>query len=132
MSAITITFIIILGLVAFFLINRAMIKEEDLIRKAEKNWFYHTLAKMTSAKYNGYIMGDEERKVMEDYLSKPSEYETHPIGGYFKLKNALKSTLSTCGNFHNYRLNFNLGEVGTGFAVLVLFGVIVTLGVMFS
>jgi hypothetical protein len=130
MSVLTITFIIILGLVAFILINRAMINEEDLIRKAEKNWFYHTIAKMTSAKYNGYIMGDEEDKAMEDYLSKPSEYETHPIGSYFKLCKSLKDTLSTCGNFHNYRLNFNLGEVGTGFAVLVVFAAIVTLGVV--
>lgn len=130
MSALTITFIIILGLVAFVLINRAMIKEEDLIVKAEKNWFYHTLAKMTSAKYNGYIMGDEEKKAMEEYVSRPSEYDTHPVGSYFKLCKSLKSTLDTCGNFYNYKLNFNMGEVGTGFAVLVLFAVVVTLGVV--
>jgi hypothetical protein len=132
MSAITITFIIILGLIAFVLINRAMIKEEDLIVKAEKNWFYHTLAKMTSAKYNGYIMGDEEKKAMEEYVSRPSEYDVHPIGSYFKLCKSLKSTLDTCGNFHNYKLNFNMGEVGTGFAVLIFFGVVVTLGVIYG
>ena len=132
MSALTITFIIILGLIAFVLINRAMIKEEDLIVKAEKNWFYHTLAKMTSAKYNGYIMGDEEQKVMEDYLSKPSEYETHSVGSYLKMRKELKGILATAGNFHGYKLNFNFGEIGTGLAVMALFGIVVTLGVIYG
>ena len=132
MSAITITFIIILGLIAFVLINRAMIKEEDLIVKAEKNWFYHTLAKMTSAKYNGYIMGDEEKKAMEEYVSRPSEYDTHPVGSYFKLCKSLKSTLDTCGNFHNYRLDFNLGEVGIGVCVMLVFIGVVTIGCIYG
>jgi len=132
MSATLITLVIVLVIATFVGITRAMISEEELIEKAEKNWFYHTLAKMTSAKYNGYIMGDEEKKVMEDYLSKPSEYETHPVGSYFKLCKSLKSTLDTCGNFHNYSLNFNMGEIGTGFAVLALFAIVVTLGVIYG
>jgi hypothetical protein len=132
MSTLTITFIIILVLVALVLITRAMIKEEDLIKKAEKNWFYHTLAKMTSAKYNGYVMGDEEKKAMDEYLSRPSEYETHPIGSYFKLCNTLKSTLETCGNFHNYNLKFNFSEVGIGMCVLGCFAVILVLGVVYG
>ena len=130
MSALTITFIVILGLVAFVLINRAMIKEEDLIRKAEKNWFYHTLAKMTSAKYNGYIMSDNEKKAMEEFISKPSEYDRHPVGSYLKMCKELKGILATCGNFHGYKLNFNLGEIGIGVVVMLAFVVIVTLGVL--
>jgi len=132
MSTLTITFIIILVLVALVLITRAMIKEEDLIKKAEKNWFYHTLAKMTSAKYNGYVMGDDEKKAMDEYLSRPSEYETHPIGSYFKLCDTLKSTLETCGNFHNYNLKFNLSEVGIGMCVLGCFAVMLVLGVIYG
>ena len=132
MSAITITFIIILGLIAFVLINRAMIKEEDLIVKAEKNWFYHTLAKMTCPKYDGYVMGGDEKKAIDKYLSEPSEYDRHPIGAYFKICKELKGILNTAGNFHNYSLNFNLGEVGTGFAVFAVFALVVTLGVIYG
>jgi hypothetical protein len=124
--------IIVACIAALVIITRLLIKEENLIVKAEKNWFYHTLAKMTLAKYNGYIMGDEEKKAMEEYVSRPSEYDVHPIGSYFKLCKSLKSTLDTCGNFHNYKLNFNMGEVGTGFAVLVVFAAIVTLGVIYG
>ena len=132
MSALTITFIVILGLVAFVLINRAMIKEEDLIRKAEKNWFYHTLAKMTCPKYDGYIMGDNEKKAMEEFISKPSEYDRHSVGSYLKMRKELKGILATAGNFHGYKLNFNLGEIGTGLAVMALFGIVVTLGVIYG
>ena len=132
MSALTITFIVILGLVAFVLINRAMIKEEDLIVKAEKNWFYHTLAKMTCPKYDGYIMGDNEKKAMEEFISKPSEYDRHPVGSYLKMRKELKGILATAGNFHGYKLNFNLGEIGTGLAVMALFGIVVTLGVIYG
>jgi hypothetical protein len=130
MNAQIITLIIVACIAALVIITRLLIKEEDLIKKAEKNWFYHVLAKMTSAKYDGYLMDDDEKKALDEFASKPSQYDTHPIGSYFKLCDSLKSTLSTCANFHNYRLNFNLGEVGTGFAVLVLFAVVVTLGVV--
>jgi len=44
----------------------------------------------------------------------------------------LKGILATCGNFHSYKLNFNFGEIGTGLAVMVLFGVVVTLGVIYG
>jgi len=131
MSATLITFIIIACVIAVVFINRIFIKEEDLIVKAEKNWFYHTLAKMTSAKYNGYTMGEAEKKAMEESLAEPSEYDRHSIGSYFKLCDSLKSTLKTRGNFHNYSLNFNMGEVGTGFAVLAVFAIVATLGVIY-
>lgn len=132
MSATLITFIIIACVIAVVVINRIFIKEEDLIVKAEKNWFYHTLAKMTSAKYNGYIMGDNEKKAMEEFISKPSEYDRHSVGSYLKMCKELKGILATAGNFHNYKLNFNLGEIGTGLAVMALFGIVVTLGVIYG
>ena len=132
MNALVITLIIVAFVAAFMVINRLLIKEEDLIKKAKKNFFYHVLAKMTCPKYDGYMMDEEERKFVDDYLSTTSEYDVHPVGSYFKLCATLKNTLSTCANFHNYKLNFNFGEVGTGFAVLAIFGVIVTLGVMYG
>ena len=132
MSATLITFIIIACVIAVVVINRIFIKEDDLIVKAEKNWFYHTLAKMTCPKYDGYIIGDNEKKAMEEFISKPSEYDRHSVGSYLKMCKELKSILTTAGNFHNYNLNFNLGEVGTGFAVMALFIIVVTLGVMYS
>ena len=130
MSATLITFIIIACVLAVVVINRIFIKEEDLIVKAEKNWFYHTLAKMTSSKYDGYVMGEDEKNSMVDYLSKPSEYDRHPIGSYFKMRNELNGILKTAGNFHGYKLSFNLGEVGTGVAVMLVFVGVVTLGVV--
>ena len=65
-------------------------------------------------------------------LAEPSEYDKHSIGSYFKLCDSLKSTLKTRGNFHNYSLNFNMGEVGTGFAVLAVFAIVITLGVIYG
>ena len=132
MSATLITFIIIACVIAVVVINRIFIKEEDLIVKAEKNWFYHTLAKMTCPKYNGYIMGDNEKKAMEEFISKPSEYDMHPVGSYLKMRKELKGILATAGNFHGYKLNFNFGEIGTGLAVMALFGIVVTLGVIYG
>ncbi len=130
MSATLITFIIIACVLAVVVINRIFIKEEDLIVKAEKNWFYHTLAKMTSSKYDGYVMGEDEKNSMVEYLSKTSEYDRHPIGSYFKMRNELNGILKTAGNFHGYKLSFNLGEVGTGVAVMLVFVGVVTLGVV--
>lgn len=132
MSATLITFIIIACVIAVVVINRIFIKEEDLIVKAEKNWFYHTLAKMTCPKYDGYIMGDNEKKAMEEFISKPSEYDRHSVGSYLKMRKELKGILATAGNFHGYKLNFNLGEIGTGLAVMALFGIVVTLGVIYG
>jgi len=132
MSATLIIFIIIACVIAVVVINRIFIKEDELIVKAEKNWFYHTLAKMTSAKYNGYSMSENEEDAMKKYLSNSSEYEKHSVGSYLKMCKELKGILATCGNFHNYELNFNFGEIGTGLAVMVLFGVVVTLGVIYG
>jgi len=132
MSATLITFIIIACVIAVVVINRIFIKEEDLIVKAEKNWFYHTLAKMTCPKYDGYIMDDNEKKAIEEFISKPSEYDSHPVGSYLKMRKELKGILSTSGNFHNYSLNFNMGEVGTGVCVMLVFIGVVTLGYIYG
>ena len=132
MIALVTTSIILVAVIALIVISHLLISEEELIEKAETNWFYHTLAKMTSAKYNGYAMGEAEKKAMEESLAEPSEYDRHSIGSYFKLCDSLKSTLKTRGNFHNYNLNFNMGEVGTGVAVLAIFAIVVTLGVIYG
>lgn len=132
MNTTLITLVIILGILLFIAINRAMIKEDELIKKAQKNWFYHVLSKMTCGTYDGYTMTEDEKKAMEEYIAEPSEYDKHSIGSYFKLCDSLKSTLKTRGNFHNYSLNFNMGEVGTGFAVLAVFAIVVTLGVIYG
>jgi hypothetical protein len=87
---------------------------------------------MTCPKYDGYIMGDNEKKAMEEFISKPSEYDRHAVGSYLKMRKELKGILATAGNFHNYKLNFNLGEIGTGLAVMALFGIVVTLGVIYG
>ena len=130
MIALVTTSIILVAVIALIVISHLLIKEEDLIKKAEKNWFYHTLAKMTSPKYDGYVMGEDEQKSMAEYLSKTSEYDRHPIGSYFKMRNELNGILKTAGNFHGYKLSFNLGEVGTGVAVMLVFVGVVTLGVV--
>jgi ABC-type glycerol-3-phosphate transport system permease component len=132
MNTLTIALIIVLCIAAIVIITSSLINEEKLIKKAEKNMFFHVIAKLTSSRYDGYPMSDEEKKAMEEYLSKPSEYDKHSIGSYFRLCDTLKDTLSTRGNFHNYSLNFNMSEVGTGVLVLVVFAVVVTLGVIYG
>ena len=131
MSTQIITLIIVSCVAALVIMTRLLIKEEDLIKKAQKNWFYHVLAKISSAKYDGYVMGEDEQKAIYEFASKPSEYDTHPIGSYLKLCESLKSTLSTCANFHNYKLNFNMSEVGFGVCVMLVFVGIVTLGYIY-
>ena len=132
MNAQIITLIIVACVAALVIINRLLIKEDELIKMAKKNWFYHVLAKMTSPRYDGYEMSDEEKKVMKEYLFKEDEYDKHPIGSYFKLCDSLKSTLETCANFHNYKLNFNMGEVGIGVCVMIAFIGVVTLGYIYG
>lgn len=132
MSVTLITFIIIACVIAVVVINHIFIKEEELIKKAEKNWFYHTLAKMTCPKYKGYYKNISEILSEEERFLEPSEYETHSVGSYLKMRKELKGILATAGNFHGYKLNFNFGEIGTGLAVMALFGIVVTLGVIYG
>ena len=126
-------FLSIILIIAMLIITpRMLIKEEEIVKLADKNFIFHIVAKVTLPEYGGYFMNNIEKKTLEEYLSQPSEYDRHSIGGYFRLCETLKSTLSTCGNFHNYKLNFNLSEVGVGFLVIGVFAAVVTLGVMFS
>jgi hypothetical protein len=104
--------------------------ENEVIEKAERSKFYHVLAKLTSSKYVGYYPNEDEVNAMKAYAKQPTEYDKHPVGSYMKLCKTLGSTLKTCGNFHNYDLNFNMSEVGTGVAVMAVFAIVVTLGVM--
>lgn len=132
MNTLTIALIIVLCIAAIVIITSSLVNEEKLIKKAEKNMFFHVIAKVASSRYDGYSMSDDEKKAMEEYLSKPSEYDKHSIGSYFRLCNTLKDTLSTHGNFHNYNLNFNMSEVGIGFVVFGVFAIIITLGVVYG
>ena len=132
-----IVFGIVAGLILLAIIAViALGYEEKVIEKAQENnnrtAFWHLLAKMTASSYKGYNPLESERKAMKEFISQPSEYDTHPIGSYLKMRNELSSILKTAGNFHGYRLDFNLGEVGTGVAVMLVFAVVVTLGVMFA
>ena len=129
MSIVTFIFLCIIALIFFVIMVYAFSNESEVIEKAERSKFYHVLAKLTSSKYVGYYPNEDEVNAMKGYAKQPTEYDKHPVGSYFKLCDSLKSTLKTCGNFHNYNLNFNMGEVGTGFAVLIVFGVLITLGV---
>ena len=132
MNTLVIISIIVLLIAVIVVIPCSLIKEEGLLKKTEKNFFYHVIKKIVSLTYDGYSLNEAEEKAMKEYLSKPSEYDRHPIGSYFKLCNTLKDTLSTCANFHNYRLNFNMSEVGIGFLVFGVFAVVVTLGVIYG
>ena len=123
-------FLLIVGLVVLAIVATVKMNgEEKLIEKAERNWFYHAIAKMTVPNYKGYYPNEEEVKSAKSFVKKESEYDTHPVGAYLKMRKDLKGMLSMAGNFHNYKLDFNLGEVGTGLAVMAVFVIVVILGV---
>lgn len=122
---------ILICLAAFVAVaSHTMDNEQKLIEKAETNWFYHALAKMICSNYKGYYPDEEEVKASKEFVREKSEYDTHPIGSYLKMRNECNNMLKWAGNFHNYRLNFNLGEVGTGLVVMLVFVGVVTLGVV--
>ena len=128
------TLIIVIALIVSvcLVVNYTLKHEHEIVEKADKSNFYHFLAKLTSSKYTGYYPNEDEVKAMKEFAKQPSEYDTHPIGSFFKMRDELTGILKTAGNFHNYKLNFNLGEVGTGLAVMAVFVIVVTLGVMYS
>ena len=78
---------------------------------------------------HGYMINEGEVEASKKFVREKSEYDSHPVGSYLKMCKDLKSILATAGNFHNYKLNFNLGEVGTGIAVMIVFAIVVILGV---
>ena len=124
-------FLLLCGLTIFAIIaSNKMNDEQKLVEKAETNWFYHAIAKMVVPSYKGYYPNEGEVEASKKLASEKTEYEKHSVGSYLKMCNELKSILATAGNFHNYKLNFNLGELGTGIAVMVVFVLVVTAGVM--
>lgn len=131
-----IVFGIVAGLILLTIIAViALGYEEKVVEKAQEESntaaFWHLLAKLTASSYKGYNPLESEKKALDEFVSQPSKHILHPIGSYFKMRNELGGILKTAGNFHGYRLSFNLGEVGTGIAVMLVFAVVVTLGVMF-
>ena len=130
MNTLVITILSIVAVVLLVIMVHAFSYESEIIEKAERSKFYHVLAKLTSSKYTGYYPNEDEVKAMKGYAKQPTEYDNHPVGSYMRLCKTLGSTLKTCGNFHNYNLNFNMGEVGTGVTVMAVFVIVVTLGVV--
>lgn len=130
MNTLVITILAIVAVMFFAAMVLVFSHENEVIEKAERSKFYHVLAKLTSSKYVGYYPNEDEVNAMKAYAKQPTEYDKHPVGSYMKLCKTLGSTLKTCGNFHNYDLNFNMSEVGTGVAVMAVFTIVVTLGVM--
>ena len=132
-----ISYFVILAIVVAVLsvVAYALRHEQKIVEKAEKvnsmfN-FYHIVALMTSPKYKNYKESTEEIDALEKYLAEDSVETRHPIGGYFKLCDSLKSTLKTCGNFYNYNLRFKPNELAIGFATFAIFAVIFVLGVKY-
>lgn len=123
-------FLLSVGLVVLTIVATVrMNDEEKLVEKAETNWFYHAIAKMVVSNYKGYYPNEGEVEASKKFVREKSEYDSHPVGSYLKMCKDLKSILAAAGNFHSYKLNFNLGEVGTGIAVMVVFAIVVILGV---
>lgn len=127
-----ITYIIIAVIALLVAVAAYSIKnEEQIVEKAQKSKnmfnFYHMLAVMTSPTYKGYVSTKEEEKAMKEFLNGESEYDSHPIGSYLKMRNETSRMLKSmvCPSF-------NIGEVGVGVAVMLLFASVVVVGVMFS
>ena len=122
----------VISVVAYF-INKY---QATILAKAEKSRnmlnFYHLLAKFTEPLYKSYNMTEEEKKKYNEFYSKHTVYDTHPIGGYYQQLRNLKDTISSCGNFHNYKLSFNMSEIGIGILTMCIFALVVFLGVYFK
>jgi hypothetical protein len=127
----TVLFIIVCVAAACVAAAIAMHNEEQIVEKAETNWFYHALAKMVCHNYKGYYPNEDEVKASKEFVREKSEYDVHPVGSYLKMRSECDNMLKWAGNFHNYNLSFNLGEVGTGIAVMLVFVAVVTLGVIY-
>lgn len=128
-----VVFLLFVGLIVLTFVGAYfMHSEQSIVEKAETSLFYHTLAKLTCSSYKGYYPNDKEVNAMREFVNHKSAYDEHPVGSYLKMCRELASILRTAGNFHNYRLNFKLGELGTGVAVMLLFVTVVALGVLFS
>ena len=124
--------IILICLAVFVAVaSHTMNNEQKLIEKAETNWFYHALAKMICTNYKGYYPNEDEVKASKEFVREKSEYDVHTVGSYLKMRSECDNMLKWAGNFHNYNLSFNPGEVGTGIAVMLVFVVVVTLGVIY-
>ena len=122
--------IILICLAVFVAIaSHTMGNEQKLIEKAETNWFYHALAKMVCHNYKGYYPNEDEVKASKKFVREKSEYDVHPVGSYLKMRSECDNMLKWAGNFHNYRLSFNLSEVGIGVLVLAVFVAVVIIGV---
>lgn len=117
-------------LFAIILVN-VMGYENKIIEKAQEKkhraMFYHVLAKLTCLNYKGYDPNEVEKKVMEEFLKEPSEYDKHPIGSYFKMCDENKKMLQSVA-----RPSYNKSDLGIGFTCMLVFVITIILGVTFS
>jgi predicted acetyltransferase len=105
--------------------------EEQIIEKAERNWFYHAIAKLSSSKYKGYYPSEEEVEAHKKFAKEEVSYDTHPVGSYLKMRKECNDMLKTAGNFHGYNIAASTGGAGIGFAVMLVFAAIIALGVAY-
>ena len=130
------TLIIVIALIVSvcLVVNYTLKHEHEIVEKADKSNFYHFLAKLTSSNYTGYYPNEGEIKAMKEFVKQPSEYDTHPIGSFFKMRSECDKMLKEAGSYSGTGQSATLpsgGDASIGFIVIVVFAVFVTLGVMY-
>lgn len=126
------TVLIIIGVAALAIVATVKMQgEEQIIEKAERNWFYHAIAKLSFSKYNGYYPTEEEVKAAKEFAKEEVTYETHPVGSYLKMRRECNDMLKTAGNFHGYDIATSTDGAGIGFLVMVVFAIVIALGVAY-
>lgn len=125
-------FLLSVGLVVLTIVATVkMNDEEKLVEKAETNWFYHAIAKMVVSNYKGYYPNEGEVEASKKFVREKSEYDSHPVGSYLKMRKECNDMLKTAGNFHGYNIAASTGGSGIGFAVMLVFAAIIALGVAY-
>ena len=127
----TVLFIILCVAALAIVATVKMQGEEQIIEKAERNWFYHAIAKLSSSKYKGYYPSEEEVEAHKEFAKEEVTYDTHPVGSYLKMRKECNDMLKTAGNFHGYNIAASTGGAGIGFAVMLVFAAIIALGVAY-
>lgn len=130
------TLIIVIALLisVCLIVNYTLKHEHEIVEKADKSNFYHFLAKLTSSNYTGYYPNEDEVKSMKEFVKKPSEYDLHPIGSFFKMRSECDKMLKEAGSYSGTGQRAVLpsrGDTRIGFLVIIAFAVFVMLGVMY-
>ena len=131
MTMCTVLFIIVCVTAVCVVAAIAMHSEEQIVEKAETNWFYHAVAKLSSSKYKGYYPSEEEVDAQKKFAKEEVTYDTHPVGSYLKMRKECNDMLKTAGNFHGYNIAASTGGAGIGLVVMLVFALILALGVTY-